>query len=535
LPASLSTWSEFAILYRLVADLGPYLRRPLTPEECHQRARAGLRRRTAAFLDTLEHAVFAVPSSPYRRLLEHADVGMADIRRSVEDKGVEGTLSDLHAAGVYLTLGEFKGRTPIMRDGLTIEAGTRDFDNPLSGRHFISQTGGSRSSGTRIYVDLAHYEQDAVYDYLFVEAFDLLDRPWGSWRTAPPHGAGIKSHLSRAKLGRRSVTWFSQTRLRFRSRAWKHAVLMETVFVGSLIARRPVRRPQHVPLNEAWRVAAWLEEQRAAGKPALLNTNAASGVRVAMAALERDMDISGTVFRLGGEPFTEAKASVLRSAGARAASHYTMGETGRIAIACPKGEAVDDAHIVEDKIAVIQKPRSGGSGAPVPVNVYTTLHPTTPKLMLNVESDDYGPLVRRSCGCLLEEVGYDLHLSDIRSWEKLTSEGMNFLGTDLLELVEAVLPARFGGSPTDYQFLEEEEGGLPKVSLLVSPRVGTVDETALIGTVLSFLGSTPGSQDDYGDRWREGGTLRVRREEPVATGASKVLALHSTRKAVERR
>jgi hypothetical protein len=530
----LSPWSELAILYRLLVDLGPYLREPLTPEECHRRAREGLKRRSASFLETLEHAVFAVPSSPYRHLLVHADVGMPDLRRSVEDKGVEGTLSDLHAAGVYLTLGEFKGRTPVVRDGLTIDTRTRDFDNPLSGRHFMSETGGSRSSGTRIYVDLAHYEQDAVYDYLFAEAFGLLDRPWGSWRTTPPHGAGIKSHLSRAKLGRRSVTWFSQSRLRLRSRAWKHAVLMETVFLGSLIARRPVTRPRHVPLNEAWRVAAWLEECRTAGSPALLNTNAASSVRVAMAALERGMDISGTVFRVGGEPFTDAKASVLRSAGTRWASHYTMGETGRIAVACAKGEAVDDAHIVEDKIAVIQKPRRGGSGAPTPVNVYTTFHGATPKLMLNVESDDHGLLVRRSCGCLLDEVGYDLHLQDIRSWEKLTSEGMNFLGTDLLRLVEEVLPARFGGNPTDYQFLEEEEGGLPKVALLVSPRVGDVDSEALAGTVLSYLDNTPGSQDDYGNRWREGETLRVRREEPIATGASKILALHTTRRAVER-
>ena len=82
--------------------------------------------------------------------------------------------------------------------------------------------------------------------------------------------------------------------------------------------------------------------------------------------------------------------------------------------------------------------------------------------------------------------------------------------------------------------MEEEEGGLPKVALLVSPRVGAVDDEALTGTVLSFLDSTPGAEDDYADRWREGETLRIRREEPVATDASKVLALHSTRKAVER-
>jgi hypothetical protein len=131
-------------------------------------------------------------------------------------------------------------------------------------------------------------------------------------------------------------------------------------------------------------------------------------------------------------------------------------------------------------------------------------------------------------------LGYTLHLSDIRSWEKLTSEGMNFLGSDLLELVEEVLPARFGGSPTDYQFLEEEVQGLPKVTLLVSPRVGRVDEADVSDAVLTFLDTASGRAVRYGDRWREGETLRVRRDEPVATGASKVLALHTVRKKAER-
>lgn len=526
--------SELAILGRLFRDLRPYLRVPLTPAECHRRAREGLANRTERFLATLAQGVFAVPASPYKRLMEHAGADMPELRRSVQERGVEGTLAQLRDAGVYVTLDEFKGRRPIVRGGLTLETRARDFDNPLTVRHFMTETGGSRSRGTRVYIDLAHYEQDAVYDYLFVEAYGIVDRPWGSWRTVPPHGAGIKSHMSRAKLGRRDVRWFSQTRLRLWSRGWKHAVLGETLFLGSRLWGRPLARPEYVPLRDAWKVADWLAECVRKGTPALLNTNAACGVRVAAAALERGMDISGSTFRLGGEPFTDGKAEVLRSARVRWGAHYTMGETGRIGVACPAGETVDDAHILEDKIAVIQAERRGGSGVPVPVNVYTTLDSTTPKLMLNVESDDHGELVRRSCGCLLDRVGYTLHLHSIRSWEKLTSEGMNFIGADLLKLVDEVLPARFGGSPTDYQFLEEEERGLPKVTLLVSPRVGAVEEGSVSEVVLRFLGSAPGSGMDYSDRWREGQTLRVARREPVATQASKVLALHSTRKKAER-
>jgi hypothetical protein len=526
--------SELAILGRLLWDLGPFLREPLTPEQCYQRARDGFARREDRFLASLDHGVFRVPSSPYKSLMEHAGADMGELRRSVREDGVEGTLSKLHQAGVYVTLDEFKGRKPIVRGGLTLETRSRDFDNPLTVRHFMAETGGSRSRGTRVYVDLAHYEQDAVYDYFFKKAFGLLDRPWGSWRTVPPHGAGIKSHMSRAKLGRRDVRWFSQTRLRLFSSGWKHAVMMQSILVGSRLWGRPLARPEHVPLAEAWRVAEWLADCRREGNPALLNTNAASGVRVAAAALERGLDIADSMFRVGGEPFTDGKADVLRAAGVRGASHYTMGETGRIGIACAAGETVDDTHIIEDKIAVIQKERRGGSGVPVPVNIYTTIDAATPKLLLNVESDDYGLLLRRRCGCLLDDIGYGLHLHSIRSWEKLTSEGMNFIGADVLKLVDEVLPSRFGGSATDYQFLEEEERGLPKVTLLVSPRVGPLDVDAVRDEVLRFLGSAPGGGTDYAERWKEVETLRVARSEPVATQASKVLALHSMRKRTER-
>ena len=50
---------------------------------------------------------------------------------------------------------------------------------------------------------------------------------------------------------------------------------------------------------------------------------------------------------------------------------------------------------------------------------------------------------------------------------------MNFLGHDLIRLIEEVLPARFGGGPTDYQFVEDEdERGLPVVQLAGQPATG---------------------------------------------------------------
>lgn len=526
--------SQLAILARLVRDVGPFLRQPLPDGEARRRAEEGLENRATSFLHVLEHAVFGVRSSPYRWLMETAGIRLPDLVPAVRDGGVEATLADLHAAGVFVTLDEFKGRRPMVRNGRTRETRSHDFDNPLSTAHLPASTGGSRSRGTRVFVDLAHYERDAVYDRLFLEAFDLLDRPWGAWRPLPPYGAGLKSMMSHAKMGHRPGRWFAQNGLRFAPGAWKHAVMTRLIFATARLAGRPLPRPDRVPLGEAWRVAEWLAACREAGTPAWLNTNAASGVRVAMGALDRDLDISGTLFRLGGEPLTPGKVEVIEAAGARAVCHYSMGEVGRVGLACAAPDALDEVHVLTDKIALIQRERALESGERVPVNLYTTLLSTTPKLMLNVESDDHGVVTRRRCGCLLDRLGYDLHLHGVRSWEKLTSEGMNFLGADLVRLVDEVLPARFGGRPTDYQFVEEEERGLPRVFLVVSRRVGDLEERAVRDAVLAFLDSAPGPSGHYGDRWREADTLRVRREEPRATRAAKVLALHVERKPAER-
>jgi hypothetical protein len=163
------------------------------------------------------------------------------------------------------------------------------------------------------------------------------------------------------------------------------------------------------------------------------------------------------------------------------------------------------------------------------VNVYTSLVPSTAKLLLNFVSDDYAVIGRRVCGCPLEALGYTTHMHTIRSWEKLTSEGMTICGHDLIRLIEEVLPSRFGGTAADYQFLETERAGLPKVDLLVSPRLKRIDENAVLATVLGFLDHTPGAQTARGDRWRQGNTVSVVRAEPVATAASKVMALHVAR------
>jgi hypothetical protein len=203
-----------------------------------------------------------------------------------------------------------------------------------------------------------------------------------------------------------------------------------------------------------------------------------------------------------------------------------MGETGRIGGACGNPHALDDVHIFRDRLAVLQRDRSvDGSGLTVGALHYTTLTASSPKLMINVESDDYGVLEERDCGCVLGELGLGLHLHGIRSYEKLTSEGNHFLGTDLLALVDEILPGRFGGEPTDYQLVEEEVSGLPKVTVVIRPGVGAVPEDEVVSAVVDFLRAEPRNRL-MAEVWEQGDTLRVVRREPSLTRAAKILPLH---------
>ncbi len=146
--------------------------------------------------------------------------------------------------------------------------------------------------------------------------------------------------------------------------------------------------------------------------------------------------------------------------------------------------------------------------------------------MLNVETDDYGVLVERNCGCPLQEFGFRQHLYTIRSFDKLTSEGMQFLGSDLLSLVEEILPDHFGGHPTDYQFVEEQIDGLSKVSIIIRPNVGQVNAAEVVDTIIGCLGAHKGGYEMMAECWRQVHTLQVVRRAPHHTFTGKILPRH---------
>jgi hypothetical protein len=334
--------------------------------------------------------------------------------------------------------------------------------------------------------------------------------------------------LSYAKIGLTIERWFAQNQLAETPDNAASIKFTRDVLDAARSLGWPLPEPEYVHQDDAVTIVRWLADCRTAGRPAQLDTNASSGVRVCLAALDCGLDISGSFFRLGGEPYTEAKAAVIHRAGCRAASHYSTTELGRIGTACAAPEHLDEVHLLTDKLAFLQRPAiddpaagSQGDGA----LLITTLLPSVSKIMLNVDTGDCCEIRQRDCGCPLGAMGLDLHASHLRSYEKITSEGLNYLRGDLVPLVERILPERFGGNPTDYQLVEVEDGGMPFVEIVVNPRVGPVDVAAVSDAVYDWLRTRPGEQL-MADFWQDANTVRVVRRVPYATGAAKVLPLH---------
>ena len=525
----LSVAGQARLFGRLAVRLRPFLRSPIAAEQARTMCEHGLAEREASFLRLVEQGVYRDHASPYRRLLNHAGIEFEDLRQMVRTGGLEPTLEALFDAGVHVRLDEFKGRVPIRRGSLEFDVRSHDFDNPLAAGDFASRTGGSRSEGTRLMVDLDLLAHDAAYVHHQLAAFRLLGRPTFVWCSTPPFISGISEILRLAKLGITPHRWFAQSVAKLGSRSWRHAIVTRTALAACRAEGFAVPSPIEMPLGDARAVAQALATAKRDGARPILRANGSSAVRVCAAALADGIDISGTTMRVSAEPFTPGKAEVVRRAGCTAAPWYATSEAGIIGLPCADPAAVDDVHFMADKLALIRRDKTLRGGQRVAVNVYTTLVSSTPKLMLNVMSDDYAEVTERRCVCPLGALGYHTHFHTIRSHEKLTSEGMTFLGHDLIRLVEEVLPAQFGGGPTDYQFVEVERDGLPRVDLLVSPRLGPLDERAVAAAALDFLDHIPGAQIDFGDRWRQGGTLAIRRREPLPTAASKVLALHVPR------
>jgi len=526
----MSTLSDLQMYGRFVVGLPGFLRRRITLEEAREAVREGLARRNDNFLRLARRAVFGNPHSPYLPLMRLAQVELGDIESSVRGKGLEPTLEDLRAAGVYFSFEEYKGRAPAVRHGETIPIAENAFGNPFTATAYATETGGTAGGpAARVNTDLDNLWSTVPHLMLVRQIHGALDVPFALWRGPLPDPTGVGNVLRAVHYGGTPARWFSpvvdeEFRPSFKNRAANAYIVYMSRLCGA-----PCPWPEPVPLERADIVAQWAAQASREDGGAFVSSSVSLAVRVCVAALENGLDLSGVVFLSGGEPATEARKATIERCGAHMAPVYISSDMGPIGHGCAAPVEAGDQHLLEDCVALIQHPREV-LGKEVNAFYYTSLRASSATILINVESDDYGVVETRSCGCPFDDLGYHRHVRSIRSFGKLTGEGVTLVGSEMTRILEEVLPGRFGGTPLDYQLVEQEgEHGLGKLVLRVSPKVDLPADEAVIETVLQALGESSEAADMARVFWKQAETFRVRREEPVWTKRGKFRALERQR------
>jgi hypothetical protein len=523
--------SDLTKYSRLAWGLRDFLRGTITLEQSKQVLAARLQNRERNFLGLVKKGIYQNPRSPYLKLFRIAGCEFGDIESLVNQDGIETTLHKLLADGVYLSWEEFKGKMAVVRGGSHLWFKERDFDNPFLPVYYQAQSSGTRSAGTRTTFDLDHLLERSYYRLPMLAANNALDFPLGLWKSVLPAKSGISNVLRQWKVGKPVDRWFSPVDERQVRISLQHRLAMKYIIYAGRLWGAKLARPEYVALEEADKVARWMADTKKQFGGCSLITSVSPAVKLCQAAMEKGLDIRGTLFIVSGEPLTGAKRQQIETTGASVVPRYSISEIGRIGCGCPEGGATDDVHLLHDSVALIQHQRKL-EHTDMYVNAFllTPLLPSAPKILLNVESDDYGVVETRSCGCLFGQLGFGRHLRNIRSFAKLTGSGVAIAGSDFVRILEKVLPGKYGGGATDYQLLEEEDSrGQTRLSLIVSPRVGTVDEGDVIETVLSELRSGAYGGKLAAGLWSQANSIGIKRMYPIAN-FGKVNTLHLMKK-----
>jgi len=504
---------------------GFLLRKRITVDEAKAAVRRDLAARNANFLTLVRRGIFDNPHSPYLPLLKLAGCGIGDIESSVRTRGLEPTLEELRRAGVYFTFEEYKGRQPVARGGVTLNVDEHDFDNPLTRKALEGRTGGSTGRSARVSTDLDDIEAQVPVLMLVRWGHALLGIPSALWKGAPPDPVGVGIYLRAARWRGQPVRWFTPVTREMHRPALRFRVAMEYILAMSRLCGVPCPRPEPLPLAEAGVLAHWAADAIRVHGGCEIVCTVSLAVRICTAAREEGIDLSGTAFYGGGEPFTEAKNAAITGVGARFVSLYISEDAGPMGIQCGTPCEVGDHHLLDHGIALIQHPREVlDSGVEVDAFYLTSLRFLATKILLNVESDDYGIVEERACGCPFGELGFRRHVRRIRSFGKLTGEGVTLVGTEMVRILEEVLPGRFAASPQDFQLVEEEDDatGFTRLTLLVHPRLEIPREQDVIDAMLEALTRSSISADLARTFWQQADTFRIRREEPTWTAPGKM-------------
>jgi hypothetical protein len=520
----MSISKEVIKYYRFSTGLRTFLGDTVSLNESREIIKRQVDEREGLFLKTVEKAIYWNRHSPYLKLLSLAGCEFEDIQHMVKGFGIEASLKKLVEEGVYLSFEEFKGQKKVIRNGKVFNFRESDFDNPFLPGFFDVESGGSSGAGARTMIDFDFLSREAAHRALVLEVYGLMDAPCVLWFPILPGCAGITNFFRQAKIDRTPVKWFSQVDERsIRPSVKDRFGTKFVVHMGRLFGCK-VPNPQYVDLKEPHKIALYLGRIIREHSNCSVWTYVNSAIRICVAARERNISLSGVHFFVSGEPVTQTKVDEIRSSGADVTPYYAFAEGGIVAHGCANPGSADDMHLLRDRIAVVtHKKKPKYLNKTVDALLFTSLLPESPKILLNVETGDYGSINSRRCGCKLGDYGLSDHISNVRSFEKTTSEGMTFMVSDLIRIVEEVLPVRYGGSSTDYQVLEESDGlGSSFINIAVSPRLGPINQNELKKVVIRELAKGEDSKRLMAQVWFHADTIKVKRMDPVPTKRGKI-------------
>ncbi len=512
--------------WRFANGLHGFLQESLSLEQSQQIIKRRIEKREDNFLKNMKKVVYENQKSPYLKLLQFAGCEYGDMKSLVRSEGLEATLHKLKAEGVYIDSEEFKCTKKVIRGGKIFKFEESDFDNPFLSPHLETSSGASRSAGTRTWYDFEFLTQTAAYHQLIFNAYGLAETTFAFWMPILP-GAGPRIMLRHTKAGKTPVKWFSPVENKsIRPSLKKRLATNYIVYAGRAFgAQWPT--PEHVTFKDAWKIAHWIAKTVRRQKECCFKTYVSCAVRICQAAKEKQLDISGTKMFIVGEPITPKKRKEIETVGVTAIPCYRCTEIDFIGEGCVNPATEDDVHLFKDCVAVIQHQRVVElAGISVNAFLFTSLFQSAPKIMLNVENGDYGVLESRHCGCKIGDFGFTDHIHTIRSFDKLTGEGMTLVGTDIVNIIEKVLPEKYGGASTDYQVVEEEgDSGFTRLSIVISPDVGTISEDEVVATFLSEVNKGKSGQRMMAEIMSQSGSVRVKRMQPIITARGKLLPL----------
>lgn len=516
------TWLDGIRLLRMPFALLSYVRSPRL-DDPEREIRNQLAQRESRFLDTVRRTIFAARDHPYQRLFQQAGCTYEDFAGAVRRDGLETALEAVRRAGVFLTHEEFKGRAPIIRSGRRIAASAASWNNPLVAGGLFGMSSGSSGDSIRTSESTAFLRYQEAHLAPLWRELGFTGRAHIELRPTMPSLRAFELGLGAARIGYRVDRWFPAGHPARKAVAYRAATRTMVALANLAGARMPY--PKTLPANDFAPVARWIAAQRARGIACAVTGMVSPSVRVAAAALDHGLDIRGTIFSVGGEALTSAKRAVFEEAGAEVYSRYHITEIGDIGHGCRQIRSGNSVHLYHEAVAAIVHTRAAAmSGVEISSLFFSTLLPSSPRVLINAEMDDSGVLSRSSCDCTFSRLGWTTVISDLASFGKLTGHGVTLVGTDLVAVLEHHLPAILGGRAGDFQLVEREAGAQTEIVLYVSPRVQTSAAAAKQCFVAELSKHTGGSM--AAGLWTSARAFDAVITEPIAGATGKVSSLH---------